>query len=679
MPSRRLAAIMFTDIVGYTAMMQRNEQEGLAKVRRFSEVMESEVKANEGEVLQFMGDGCLCIFHSAVQAMHAAQAIQLALKTEPQVPLRIGIHIGDIVMQEGNIYGDGVNLASRVESMGVAGSILVTERVIHDVKSHPEFEMISLGDFRFKNVTKPMEVFALANEGIVVPKAEDMGGKLAPPRIQRPPFQPKYLWLGLVFAILFGAAGWYFSQMELVEDDHPEIVAADPIIAVLPFRDLSPAQDQGFFCEGTAEEILNALAKLKGIKVLGRASSFSFQGKQLGLKEVGQQLNATVLLDGSVRRAGNNIRVNVQLINVEDESTLWSKQYDQQEVDIFAIQEDIARKVLDQLQITLLPGENQSLLAEQTQNPQAYEWYLKGTYALIPGARNIDEAIDHLEKAIALDSLYYFAHVKFGVALFKKGIYSGEGPYFEKGKQILQRAIMINPNLPDAYAELSEIVLMKDADFEAAEKLITTAISKGYPRVNRLSAYVLTVKEQYSEAIGIMEAMVEKDPLSVVAKATLSRIYLFAQEYEKEIAFSEEALDQHPGQSSILRHRADAMLNMGMAEEALTVFQELVGYNGYGAYGLVICNQRLDQDTKARDLMAEYRSVLRDVDLAYCHVGFNQADSTFYYLERAIKNKELGILYIPCSGFLEPLYDDPRYQAILNQYFPHLAPFDKHD
>ncbi|MFK7923234.1 MAG: adenylate/guanylate cyclase domain-containing protein [Bacteroidia bacterium] len=671
MPSRRLAAIMFADIVGYTAMMQRNEQEGLAKVRRFSEVIESEVQANEGEVLQFMGDGCLCIFHSAVQAMHAAQAIQLALKVEPQVPLRIGIHIGDIVMQEGNIYGDGVNLASRVESMGVPGSILVTERVIHDVKSHPEFEMVSLGNFQFKNVDNPMEVFALANAGLSVPRRGELKGKLAPNPKQKARVKLKYLWLALGLFALIGGLVWYSTQPAKPEAGLKP-VSSDPIIAVLPFRDLSAKQDQAFFCEGTAEEILNALSKLQGIKVLGRGSSFSFQDKQLPLKEIGQQLNATVLLDGSVRRAGNNIRVNVQLINVEDESTLWSKQYDQQEAEIFAIQEEIARKVLDQLQITLLPGESQSLLAEQTQNPQAYEWYLKGSYALNAGASKIDEAIEHLEKAVALDSGYYFAYVKLGIARFKKGIFSSEDAYFEKGKQTLQRAIELNPNLPDAYAHLSEVVIMKDAAPEESEKLIKTAISLGYPSVNKYSAYVLIAKGQIGEGIGIMEAIVEKDPLSVLAKATLSRVYLMAREYEKELAFSAEVLAQYPGQSSVMRHRGEAMLHLGMADEALPLYQELVEYRGYAAYGLVICYQRLGQETKARELLEQYRSKLRDVDLAFYYVESNQTDSAFYYLERSLKAKELGILYARKNDFLEPLRSDPRYQAMLKQYLPDL-------
>ena len=158
--------------------MQRNEQEGLAKVHRFSEIMETQAKNHQGEILEFRGDGCMAVFDSAVEAVHAAKAIQEQLQQAPTVPLRIGIHLGDIVFTHGNIYGDGVNLASRVESMGISGSILLTERVIHDIKSHPEFEMKSLGQFQFKNVEKrAWRSLRLANEGLAVPKSEEMKGK----------------------------------------------------------------------------------------------------------------------------------------------------------------------------------------------------------------------------------------------------------------------------------------------------------------------------------------------------------------------------------------------------------------------------------------------------------------------------------------------------------------------
>ena len=263
--TRRLAAIMFADIVGYTAMMQRNEQEGLAKVRHFSAVIEQQVRKHEGEVLQFMGDGCLCVFHSAVQAMHAARLIQQDLKAKPQVPLRIGIHIGDIVMQEGNIYGDGVNLASRVESMGVPGSVLVTERVMHDLKSHPEFRMAPLGRFAFKNVEKPLEVYALASEGLAIPDPQQMQGKGEIMKEKATSQKSLFLFIGigLLFLAIGAGAFWTFTsrsatQNQLLSDE----IRAEKV-AVSVFENFTGQENLDAFGYLGSEWISSGLRELK--------------------------------------------------------------------------------------------------------------------------------------------------------------------------------------------------------------------------------------------------------------------------------------------------------------------------------------------------------------------------------------------------------------------------------
>ena len=178
MPSnRRLAAIMFTDIAGYTAMMQKNENETRKKVKRYKEVLSSLVSNHGGEILQHYGDGSLTIFSSAVEAVRCAKNLQKEMQIAPVIPLRAGIHIGDVYVEDDQIYGDGVNLASRVESLGVPGAVLLTERVVYDIKSHPEFELTSMGQFSFKNVQQPMEVFAVQGEQLAIPKATELKGK----------------------------------------------------------------------------------------------------------------------------------------------------------------------------------------------------------------------------------------------------------------------------------------------------------------------------------------------------------------------------------------------------------------------------------------------------------------------------------------------------------------------
>ena len=177
-PTRRLAAILFTDIVGYTAMMQRDEQTAVSITKRYVSVLKQFVISHGGEILNDYGDGCLCSFSSATGAIRCAIEIQEQLRNEPIVPLRIGMHIGEILFEEGKIFGDGVNVASRIQSLGQANTILFSKEIFDKLKNQAAFKSVSLGRFEFKNVDEPMEVFALANEGLMVPKKEDLSGKL---------------------------------------------------------------------------------------------------------------------------------------------------------------------------------------------------------------------------------------------------------------------------------------------------------------------------------------------------------------------------------------------------------------------------------------------------------------------------------------------------------------------
>ncbi|MBK6949364.1 MAG: adenylate/guanylate cyclase domain-containing protein [Haliscomenobacter sp.] len=205
--NRRLAAILFSDIAGYTAMLQRDEEEGLRKLRRYRQVLEEKARHYNGQVLKNYGDGSLTLFNSAVDAVRCALEIQTILQKEPVVPLRIGIHVGDVVLEDGDVYGDGVNLAARIEALGAPGAVLFTERVIHDIRSHPDLHTVSLGKVNLKNVLEPLEVFALSNEGFPVPGPEHLpsrvGAQLPPPRPKRNPFVlPLIILAGLAIAVI---------------------------------------------------------------------------------------------------------------------------------------------------------------------------------------------------------------------------------------------------------------------------------------------------------------------------------------------------------------------------------------------------------------------------------------------------------------------------------------------
>ncbi len=371
---RRLAAIMFTDIVGYTEMMNQNEMTAAAIRQRHREVFEKEHQNFNGEILQYYGDGTLSIFKSAVEAVECSIKMQQQFQVGDIVPLRIGIHLGDIVFDKNDVYGDGVNLASRIESLGVSGCVLISDKIGYAIKNQSNFTSESLGFFEFKNIKDPVEVFAISNEGIKIPKRSELKGKLKENKKS---------------------------------------------VAVLPFVNMSSDPDNEYFSDGIAEEILNALVKIEGLQVIARTSSFAFKGKNIDVREIGRLLNVVHLLEGSVRKAGNRVRITAQLVSALDGTHFFSETYDRNLEDIFAVQDEIASKITNRLREHL--GEDlhrQTIVQAPTLNMEAYEIYLKGLFFFNQWGETMGKAIPFFEKAIELQKDFALPHARLGVCYF---------------------------------------------------------------------------------------------------------------------------------------------------------------------------------------------------------------------------------------------------------------------
>jgi TolB-like protein len=288
--TRQLTAIMFADMVGYTAVMQNDEQEARAHRKRNREALERRVAERGGNILQYYGDGALSVFQSAIQAVEAAIAIQDDLRKAPPVPIRIGIHTGDIIHDEDGVFGDGVNLAARVQALACPGGVLISEKVYDDVKNQRDIKTRPLGPFALKNVTRPMEIWAVANPGLAVPDPRSLGPRPSQGRTS---------------------------------------------VAVLPFLNMSSDTENEFFSDGVTEELINALTRINGLHVTARTSSFAFKGMNKDVREIAGELGVTTVLEGSVRRSGDRVRITAQLIDAEDGYHLFSRSYDREILDLF--------------------------------------------------------------------------------------------------------------------------------------------------------------------------------------------------------------------------------------------------------------------------------------------------------------------------------------------------------
>ena len=537
---RQLAAIMFTDIVGYTAMMQADEQKTVAVIKHYNITLESLVRQHDGQVLNYYGDGSLCIFHSATDAANCSLALQEELKKEPLVPLRIGLHIGEIFFEDTKALGDGVNVASRVQSLGQANTVLVSAEFCDKIKNNSSFSSVSLGNFNFKNVARPLQVFALTNPGLFVPKRKNIEGKLNPRTNIK-----KITFVSLFIALLLAAG--YYSYNAIIAGKS-SVKPRDKSIAVLPFTDMSPAKDQEYFSDGLSAELITALAKIPDLKVAGRTSSFSYKGINKDLKSIGDELRVSTILEGSLRKSGNQLRITAQLINAHDGFNIWTDSYEIELTDIFGVQDKIAKSIIDALNVHLLDNKEPEPTASTS--PDAYSNYLKARHQLSFRGTHLLEAKRLFEEAIMLDPGFAPAHSGLSRTLSVIPNYlmvNNVKTVMDSAKQEANKALSLDPNNGEAWSVLGTIAAYYDWDWVAAEQAFSRSRAihpNDAEMYNFLGDFYWIVSDK-KVAIEMESKAVELDPLLAVNYANLAMAYFMAKDYDNAIRISNIGLSMN--------------------------------------------------------------------------------------------------------------------------------------
>jgi len=398
---RKLAAILFADIVGYTSLMQKDEAQANLLLEKFHQTLKEKVSFHKGQIINNYGDGCVCTFDSAVDAMNCAKEVQSIFQNEPIVPVRIGLHSGDVMFKENNVYGDSVNIASRIESLGVAGAVLFSKQIKRHISNQTAFKVQSLGKFHFKNVEKEMEVFALANEGFVVPKRNELQGKLITKPSQR------YLLFGILLLFLLPII-LFQSNFFSKKTSDTKITK----LGIVPFRNISGDETKNHFGFGMASEIRTQLSLTKKFKHLSSLQATTpYLNTNLTPQQIGQELEVDYLLMGMFQIVDKEVRVNVELLDTKSGKSIDEiPQYQNMFSDIFHLQSDIANQVLQQFSIF---DENEPLQPKYITNVRAYGYYLKGNEILTSdwSSANWEKALEQFENAIQIDSNYLSAWV----------------------------------------------------------------------------------------------------------------------------------------------------------------------------------------------------------------------------------------------------------------------------
>jgi TolB-like protein len=622
---------MFTDMVGYTALMQTNEELATKKRERHKLVLDDTINKFRGKILQYYGDGTLSIFNSAADGVNCAIEIQMKLSEEPKVGLRIGIHTGDIILDEEGIYGDGVNIASRIESLSVSGGVFISEKVYDDIKNQEHISTREIGSFELKNVKQPVRVFAIANPGFPVPSRNEVRGKLNQPTNR---------------------------------------------LAVLPFENFSADAENEYFSDGITEELINAFTKVEGLLVTSRTSSFAFKKKHEDAREIGSKLNVDKILEGSVRKAGSRVRITAQLINSADGYHLWSETFDRDLTDIFEVQDEIARIIVNKLRESIAEKpKDESFVKQATENIDAYSLYLKGVYfrnKLTP--TDVRKAIEYFEEAMKLDPQFAMAPAHFAGCYIQLGATGQMTP--DKAFQVAHRyadiAIELDNTLAEAYVVKGAAYLFYDWKWDEGYKYISRGLQLN--PASSFASFVMAMYHHYfgrlSEAIDVLEKALLHDPLSIFIMDGLSEKYFHARRYDDAIRYAEKILELDPTMRHALEIKGFSLGMKGHWDDAIEIFKrvhELTNHPLRGLPPLAYAYARAGETEKAKECISkiEQRQVeepeaIVDGDLAFVWWALGDADKTFDFLFRALDKRMPVAPYVIYSPLHEGIEKDPR-------------------
>ena len=371
--TRQLAAIMFTDIVGYTALMGNDEQKAFELIKKNRELQKPIIEQYNGRWIKELGDGVMSCFNTVSDAINAAIKIQEACNLAKDFKLRIGIHQGEIIFEDNDIFGDAVNVASRIETLGVPGSVLFSKKVADEIRNKSEFQITSLGNFEFKNVEEPIEVFALSNPGLVIPRKEDMHGKMKTSPKKK---SNKGIYIVAGIGVLIIILLMIFNNYLLPKNEDAGTIKS---MAILPFENTQNDSTLSYLSDGIPENLINRFSSLAGIRVFSRSATFGLKDTARTIPNLRRLLNADVVLTGQVLKTAEGYFLNCELVDASNQNLVWGYKYRLLAKDLSLVEDSILSSLLIPLKIAL-PENQKAIQQEKKVNPDAYAEYMKGRY-----------------------------------------------------------------------------------------------------------------------------------------------------------------------------------------------------------------------------------------------------------------------------------------------------------
>ena len=556
---RKLTAILSADVEGYSRLMGEDEEATVLTITAYREVMTTLIQQHSGKVVDSPGDNLLAEFASVVDAVQCAVAVQkeisarnTELPENRKMQFRIGINLGDVIQEGDRIYGDGVNIAARLEGLAEPGGICISKTAFVHIESKLPYGYDFIGDQTVKNISKPVGAYRVLMDPRVTVRGKLEEKKPAP--VSR---MPILVGVVVVLVLVVSVGIWqFYMRRPSVEPASVEKMAYQlpdkPSIAVLPFNNLSGDPEQEYFSDGITEEIISSLSKIPKLFVIARNSTFTYKGKPVKVNQVAEELGIRYVLEGSVRKAGDKVRITAQLIDALNGHHLWADRYDRDLIDIFALQDDITKKIITAMQVKLTEGEQARSVAKGTNNLEAYLKCLQANeYLSRANIQSIALAKQLAKEAIALDPEYAWAYYVLAITHESDmwhGTTKSPKESLAKAMELLQKAIVLDKTLSEAHGQLGFLYSILNQDDKAVplgKKAV--ALNPNSAEAHMKLGKVLTFAERYEESILEYKTAIRLNPIPPNRYLwSLGLSYGFMGQYEEAITWCEKAVRQEP-------------------------------------------------------------------------------------------------------------------------------------
>jgi len=629
---------MFTDVVGYTSLSQKNEALALQLLRDHERLLRPIFRKYGGREVKTIGDSFLVEFASALEACECACAVQKslhemnsALPQEKRVMLRIGIHLGDVVHSRGDIFGDAVNVASRIDALAEPGGVCITQQVYDHVRNKSELRTVYLGKHEVKNVELPVDAYR-----VVMP--------------------------------------W---------ERHSTAVAASKStrrIAVLPLANISPDPNDEYFADGMMEELISAISKIGELRVISRTSVMKYRGASKTVGQISRELGVGTVLEGSVRKSGDKVRITVQLIDGRTDEHLWSQSYDREVKDVFEIQSDIAQRVAGALKVQLVAKERQSIEKKATQDIEAYTLYLKGLhYRGERTGEGLKKAIEYFEEALRKDPNFALAYAAMA------DCYAGLGDdgtlppdeSFPKAKQLAMKALELDESIPEAHATLGSVLEDYYWDLSGAEREFERAVGQNpnYGKICHCYGVHLACMGRLDEAVVEISRAQEANPLALDVNDCAASIFTWANQYDRALEtcrtmlrIDEEYFPAYEKMGGIYLEKSMFKDAIETTEKALTISKGASSVKARLGYAYALSGEA----EKARKILKELKNksgqrYVSPVSVALVLSGLGEKEEALRWLERAYDERSGGLLSMKVSPTWSSLRSEPGFVQLLNK------------